>query len=417
MDFLHFNRLKPTYFIIALCLWGWVFVSTVSGQNPFDIKSPNNNAGSVKAQEKSNPPASTPINPEPPKQEPLKEKPTVIPSGQPQSIPPSTGNVFDIKPGPTSKEIIQNKPSTVEQSLSSSVATQTLTSQDTTNHNVSNSPIQPTGAPTNHGLQHVNNPFNILPPQAGGTPALTTPHSYEAPQQVIVPDLTQIKSNLDQFKESTIKEQGTISKNAWFIIYIFLGLLAAVAINFNRSYPMALIKATYNQNQLRILFKDAFKGNHVMIFGILYLLFVINGGIFLYQSFRIFELGHISLLLAIGIVLLVYFIRHLVLLILGIAFPLTRETLLFSYTIGIHNLALGLALMLINILLSFVDPETGKMLIFSGLSIILAMYLLRQVRGLLNNMPVIISGKFHFIIYLCTVEIAPWLLLTGILLK
>jgi hypothetical protein len=263
----------------------------------------------------------------------------------------------------------------------------------------------------------VTNPFNIVAPKDGSSPQVTTPGNEQSGENAVIPDLNQIKSDLNQIKSSTTKDQGTISKNVWFIIYIFLFLLAAVAINFNRSYPMALIKATYNQNQLRILFKDAFKGNHVLIFCILYLLFIINGGIFLYQSFRIFELAPISLFAAVGLVMIVYLMRHVVLFMLGLAFPLTRETLLFSYTIGIHNLTLGLALMFINMLLSFVDPETGKMLIFSGLSIILAMYLLRQVRGLLNNMPLIISGKFHFIIYLCTVEIAPWLLLTGILLR
>jgi hypothetical protein len=394
-----------------------VSLPDITGQNPFDIKAPNNKAGSVKVQDKSKPPTPEPLRQEAAKQEPHKEKQTVNPAAQAISTPTASGNVFDIKPGPGSKVVIQNKSETTEPKASSSEALPSSLNKDSTTLSTPGNSGQPADGSTNHGLQDVKNPFNIVPPQAGNPSTIINPPTDESSQQVIVPDLNQIKSNLDQFKDSTTKEKGTISKNAWFIIYIFLGLLAAVAINFNRSYPMALIKATYNQNQLRILFKDAFKGNHVMIFGILYLLFVINGGIFLYQSFRIFELGNISLLLAIGIVLIVYFLRHLVLFVLGIAFPLTRETLLFSYTIGIHNLALGLALMLINILLSFVDPETGKMLIFSGLSIILAMYLLRQVRGLLNNMPVIISGKFHFIIYLCTVEIAPWLLLTGILLK
>ena len=175
--------------------------------------------------------------------------------------------------------------------------------------------------------------------------------------------------------------------------------MAAIAINFNRSYPIALIKATYNQNQLRSLFKEAFKGNHMMIFGILYFIFIINAGIFTYLSFKIFQMA------------------SLVMLVLAQVFPLEKEAAFFSFTIGIHNLALGLALMLINICLSFVDEETGKMLIFSGLSLILVLYALRQIRGLLNNIPTILSGKFHFIIYLCTVEIAPWILLAGMILK
>lgn len=224
-------------------------------------------------------------------------------------------------------------------------------------------------------------------------------------------DIKDIKKELKLFGNASTSNRGEISKNAWFIIYIFLFLLAAIAINFNRSYPALLLKATYNQNQLRILFKDAFKGNHMLIFGILYFLFIINAGIFIYQSFRLFQVSALSLFWSILIVVFVYLTRHLVLYILGKVFPMEKEAMFFNYTIGIHNLTAGLGLMLINILLSFIDPETGKMLIFSGLGIIIALYAMRQVRGLLNNIPVIVSRKLHFIIYLCAVEIAPWMIL------
>ena len=414
MDSLRFNQLKKIKIVLILTFLGFQSLS----QNPFDIKSTSNkskNPEPAKAQEKPTSPTQESI-----KQEIPPSKPSIIvpinqtpvspsPASQPSSI-----NVFDIKAGPNSKII--NKAdihSTSPSEAAPPIASQ-IQKSDTPNQSKPKLKLNPS---TTSGLQDVSIPFNVIPPKEGSYQQGTSNNTNSPPDNITTPNLSELKSNLDQFKAATLKEEGTISKNVWFVIYIFLFLLAAVAINFNRSYPMALIKATYNQNQLRILFKDAFKGNHVLIFSILYLLFIINGGIFLYQSIRIFELGQISLLLAIGLILAIYLLRHFVLFTLGLAFPLTREALLFSYTIGIHNLALGLALMLINILLSFVDPETGKMLIFSGLSIVLVMYVLRQVRGLLNNMPLILSDKFHFIIYLCTVEIAPWLLLTGILLR
>ena len=117
--------------------------------------------------------------------------------------------------------------------------------------------------------------------------------------------------------------------------------------------------------------RDRFKGNHTFIFGILYFLFIVNAGIFLYQSFLIFNIAKISLIFAIFIVFSTYFVRHLVLFVMGVIFPMTKEASLFSYTIGIYNLALGIALLFLNSALLFVDPETGKMLIFSGLSICL----------------------------------------------
>lgn len=391
-----------------------LFLTVIAiGQNPFDIKTPGKKQEKQVINNTTTPPQSKPADSKPvqaPVQTPAENKITPPvntsvqqqPGQSPAGTPASSGNPFDIKPGTGSQSgtVIQNQPNPSATNQNQSPSSNNATQE-----------IKPTAPLINP--DGVNNPFNIKPgtdPSTPSTPGKTAP-------TLVAPDLTDIKNQLEDFKTSTIKTEGSISKNTWFVIYIFLVLLAGIAINFNRSYPLALMKATYNQNQMRILFKDAFKGNHTFIFGILYFLFIVNAGIFLYQSFLIFNIAKISLLFAIFIVFITYFVRHLVLFVMGVIFPMTKEASLFSYTIGIYNLALGIALLFLNSALLFVDPETGKMLIFSGLSIVLVLYVLRQVRGLLSNVPSIISAKFHFIIYLCTVEIAPWLLLSGILLK
>ncbi len=374
-------------------------------QNPFDIKTPAKN----------NLPKNQPTAPaQPPKEENKKE--TIVPKPQLQVVIPASQNTqnpvkrstnpFEIIPGGTAPTLINPTGSVISPNENQINTSQT----GVINNPPSNQVNKQESVKKTNGLESVNNPFNIKPGES----------NVGAQNDNIIiasPDLKGIKEQLNEFKIKSLEPTGNISKNMWFVIYIFLFLLAAIAINFNRSYPIALLKATYNQNQLRILFKDAFKGNHSFIFIILYFIFIINAGIFLYFSFYIFQLGSISLIQSILLVFGVYVIRHLVLFIMGIAFPMSKEANLFSYTIGMYNLALGLALLFINILLSFVDVETGKMLIFSGISIIGFLYLMRQVRGFLNNVPTIASGKFHFIIYLCTVEIAPWLLLAGILSK
>lgn len=391
-----------------------LFLTVIAiGQNPFDIKTPGKKQEKQVINNTANPPQSKPAESKPvqaPVQTPAEYKitppvnTTVQQTGQtPAGNPASSGNPFDIKPGTGSASgtVIQNQPDPSATNQNQSPPSNTNGSQEV-------KPVAPLINPDG-----VNNPFNI---KAGTDPSTPSTTGNTAPT-LVAPNLKDIKNQLEDIKTSTIQTEGSISKNTWFVIYIFLVLLAGIAINFNRSYPLALMKATYNQNQMRILFKDAFKGNHTFIFGILYFLFIVNAGIFLYQSFLIFNIAKISLLFAIFIVFSTYFVRHLVLFVMGVIFPMTKEASLFSYTIGIYNLALGIALLFLNSALLFVDPETGKMLIFSGLSIVLVLYVLRQVRGLLSNVPSIISAKFHFIIYLCTVEIAPWLLLSGILLK
>lgn len=367
----------------------------LTGQNPFDIKKPDasKNKPAVKKEEvKKN---EAPVQVVPPAQT-TKTEPLTAPvqSAPVETIPApfqktgsTSANIFDIKAGGNPKQVILNKPS----------------------------PNPPGSRPVSPGFPSVQ---GTSAETALVDSSKTTGHKQPASEAAGHPagqpagaDMDVLQKKLKSFGTNTTDARGAISKNAWFVIYIFLFLLAAIAINFNRSYPASLLKATYNQNQLRILFKDASKGNHMIVFSILYFLFVINAGIFIYQTFQIFQIAPLSLLVALLIVVGIYLVRHLVLYLMGKIFPMEKETMFFNYTIGIHNLTAGLGLMVINILLSFVDSASGKTLIIIGLCLIGLLYAMRQVRGLLNNLPIIVSRKLHFIIYLCAVEIAPWMLL------
>lgn len=380
------------------------FSSILIGQNPFDIKKP--------APGKTPPPVRKEAVKKPevkPKAQ-VVDTPAVVSKPAPPPKPAEGSSLIDMleldKKAPTSKEAVTStnpfdiKIPKGKEGNKSVIVRNPVTTPGTNAGKESQSAASPTIE-----IKEVDPPAeNAVSPPGDNTFIDIVPPSEET-------DIKEIKKELRSFGTASTNNQGEISKNAWFIIYIFLFLLAAIAINFNRSYPALLLKATYNQNQLRILFKDAFKGNHMLIFGILYFLFIINAGIFIYQSFMLFQVAALSLFWAILIVVIVYLTRHLALYMMGKVFPLEKETSFFNYTIGIHNLTAGLGLMLINILLSFIDPESAKMLIFSGLGIILALYAMRQIRGLLNNIPVIVSRKLHFIIYLCAVEIAPWMIL------
>lgn len=362
----------------------------LTGQNPFDIKKPDASKikpavkkEEVKKTEAIDPGAATQ------KKTTHDSLPVAVQTRPAETVPApvqKTGrpsaNIFDIKSGGNPNEVILNKPSQSPEGTRPPFPSSRDRSAETAGVDTSTGSIPPSSEATG---------------DPNGRPGGV--------------DLDVLQKKLKTFGNNTTDARGAISKNAWFLIYVFLFLLAAIAINFNRSYPASLFKATYNQNQLRMLFKDAFKGNHMMVFGILYFLFVVNAGIFIYQTFQIFRIAPLSLLVALGIVVGIYLVRHLVLYLMGKIFPMEKETMFFNYTIGIHNLTAGLGLMLINILLSFVDPASGKTLILVGMCLIGLLYIMRQVRGLLNNLPIIVSRKLHFIIYLCAVEIAPWMLL------
>jgi len=85
----------------------------------------------------------------------------------------------------------------------------------------------------------------------------------------------------------------------------------------------------------------------------------------------------------------------------------------YSFIITTINLIVGLILIPINLIIAF-GPEflVNKTIIF-GLVIVALTYLLRWLRGFLNSLRIIIGDSFHFLLYLCTCEIVPVMIIIG----
>ena len=109
-------------------------------------------------------------------------------------------------------------------------------------------------------------------------------------------------------------------------------------------------------------------------------------------------------ILAVGILI---FLRHSFLNVLRGIFPFDKELGLFGYMISIYNQIIGLLIVPFNIGLAFA-PESVKLpLLYLAGGMIGAIYIYRSIRGLVIANRFLAFHKFHFFIYLCTVEIAP----------
>jgi hypothetical protein len=82
----------------------------------------------------------------------------------------------------------------------------------------------------------------------------------------------------------------------------------------------------------------------------------------------------------------------------------------------LFNILLGLVLLPINILVGFAPESISKMAVYLGLGAILAIYGFRYLRGLSLGSRYLILHKFHFLLYLCAVEILPFIFLLKIIL-
>ncbi len=212
---------------------------------------------------------------------------------------------------------------------------------------------------------------------------------------------------------SGMTEVHVSKQNIRIIMTILSLLLLAVLLTINRSMINKCYRAIANDNYLRFLFREY--NSMPWMYWMFYFLFLLNLGFFIYLLagyFRV-DLNNSlpNLLLCVGVVVLVYVAKHLVLNLLGNTFPVEKETDLYSFVTMLVNSQLGLILVAVNLLVSFAPPQVVSVAIWLGIGSIILMYLFRMLKGLFISSRFITGNQFHFFLYLCSAEIAPLLIL------
>ena len=116
-------------------------------------------------------------------------------------------------------------------------------------------------------------------------------------------------------------------------------------------------------------------------------------------------------------VLIAFSLKHLVLGLIGLIFPVNREVSRYNFIMLIFGSSLGLLLGPINILLAYGPQNLHEVLIWGTISTIGLVYAFRSVRSLWLAGRIFASHQFHFLLYICTVEIAPVLTVVKLVLN
>jgi len=196
--------------------------------------------------------------------------------------------------------------------------------------------------------------------------------------------------------------------NLIFGTFILLALYLTVVISFKRSVVNEILRALLNDNYLNLLLRKL-RSRGLSQFIFLYFFTIINSGLLIFlisEHFSSVNLD-VNLLTISAVIGLIYLIRHAALTLLAQTYPIRKAILQFSFTILIFNLFLGLILFPLNLFIAFSPDIFKEYFIYSSLILIILFYISRQLRGLFIAMPYIFSYKFHFLLYLCTIEIAP----------
>ena len=207
-----------------------------------------------------------------------------------------------------------------------------------------------------------------------------------------------------------------------FVFIIVIGLLVILAILFTlfREVVGRVYRAFLNDKILNQLHREqgVLPGGPYLI---LYGLFFITAGIFVYFVLDYlkalpFEGNWTNLYACIGSVLAVFLFKHFLLSFVGWLFPIHKEISVYNFSIVIFNIIIGLILVPFIVLLAYGPPDLLKILFYISGGIIVAAFIFRQLRGLFLSGKYLASNKFHFLLYLCTVEIAPVVVLIKLIL-
>jgi Domain of unknown function (DUF4271) len=271
--------------------------------------------------------------------------------------------------------------------------------------NTPTAPIASVVVPEVPAMDSSANPFDIL----RGTKVSTDSASLVAKQ---------LSGNPLSSAPSLLNKQ-TYSKNFLFWIFLITLILMAFVVSNARGAVQNAYQALLSDNALRQIHRDQVGwGNFGQL--ALYGLFWLNLGIFVFlMSYRYgaqTQFGQFAtFLLCVGGVSLAFSIKHAILFVISSVFPIAKEIRLYNYIIITGGIFLSLVLLPLNIFIAYSPDSLKEIFTYSAFGVIGLVYLVRSIRSLSVASPFLMTDQFHFLLYLCAVEIAPIMILVKFL--
>lgn len=198
----------------------------------------------------------------------------------------------------------------------------------------------------------------------------------------------------------------------WIMLGMFVVLTASVAAN--RKVVGKAWRGFLTDNGLAVAQREASGFVGITPYFLLYGSFMLNAGMFMFLLVRVFRRETFNnlpfLLLCFGVASVIFLSKHLILSLTGWLFPVEKEVRRYNFLVILFNCVLGLFLVPFNFLLAF-SNDYSYFWVFWTLGLVGVFYLYRTYRSGSISTKFLGDNHFHFFLYLCTVEIAPVLLL------
>jgi hypothetical protein len=206
-----------------------------------------------------------------------------------------------------------------------------------------------------------------------------------------------------------------------FFLLITLLLLLALLLTFLRSFAIASVGAFGTDNLFNFLYREM-SGRGVLPYLLLYIFFIVNLGVFFHFSMPVLLNSlHATFTtdyyLVFFIPLILLGLRHLLLTFIGFVFPVKKEMDRYQFLMVVTGISMGLFIAPVNIFFPYLNEEWKQIFILVTFIFIGFILLYHYLRGLTLGVRFIGSHQFHFLLYICTVEIAPVLILVKLIIN
>ncbi|MEL7122858.1 MAG: DUF4271 domain-containing protein [Bacteroidota bacterium] len=206
-----------------------------------------------------------------------------------------------------------------------------------------------------------------------------------------------------------------------FGLVVFILFCLSILLTILRSVISKSIRAFLNSNLFNQLYREQ-QGRGILAYLLLYAMYIILFGIFIFLCLEHYQIDvaqnqFLELMYCIGGVFAVFVGKHLLLSIVGNVFPIEKEMSKYHFIIIIFGIIIGILLAPINLLLAFGPENFAETLIYATFIAILLIYLFRYSRSIPLASKQLVFHKFHFLLYICTIEIAPAVILLKLILS
>lgn len=209
--------------------------------------------------------------------------------------------------------------------------------------------------------------------------------------------------------------------------FLFFGigimvLLFTTGVSLVGNYLNKCFQSFINDNSFNQYFREQ-SGRGAAPYYVLYTLFFVNLAFFLLLLLDFFEVSlpidnyYFKWVVLAALAALLFLLKQFILILIRWIFPVEGEVRRYLFLIIVFSVVIGALLVPANLLIAYGPEGSRGYAMWTTIILIALIYLLRSIRGLFIANKQLLFHRFHFLLYICTVEIAPTAILVRLILN